>query len=98
LTAFAAFQALWLMLRLKYVTHHTPHVTLFHQAAVQMAPEWDKAHARVVDALQALGDATLSTSPPLMAPLLLFNILLTRPRSSPRCFVRVRSWFESLSG
>jgi hypothetical protein len=32
------------------------------QAAVQMAADWDKAHARVVDALEALGAATAAAA------------------------------------
>lgn len=32
------------------------------QAAVQMAADWDKAHARVVDALEALGDAAVDAA------------------------------------
>ena len=32
------------------------------QAAVQMAADWDKAHARVVDALEALGAAAAAAA------------------------------------
>jgi hypothetical protein len=64
-----------------HVTRHTSHVTPWLQAAVQMASDWDKAHARVVDALEALGKACLLLLLVIVQYLLLFIVAPLSPAS-----------------